>query len=102
MGLEYADPNGDARWNSQESLRKAIRLNWNFEHFEFGYSLGQLPEPVIRLYASRIFAEPFGREWWEFARRAWDLEAITRRERRFFEIVDHEYRQAVALATTQT
>ncbi len=100
MAVDYPVLSDDVRWPDADARRKAVLLNWQFEHFELCFVSGQLSEDALRWHCSRYFVAPFPLVWWSEAREIWDKESVRRRERRFFEVVDREYHRAAAQSVT--
>jgi hypothetical protein len=97
----WADPTDMLTRNPDEAQRSVL-LNWQFVHLQFGYLTGTLPESGLRFTVSELFVSPSRRRWWEVARKAYEAEIRSRRDRRFVEIVDGEYGRAVALNASST
>ncbi|MCW6005839.1 hypothetical protein K1W54_14810 [Micromonospora sp. CPCC 205371] len=93
----FADP-ADTLAPDSESSRRNGFLNWHMQHFQFGYVIGAFNESGLRAQTSLLFAVPSRRDWWKLVRDYYRIEATTRRERRFFEIVDEEYSRLLVSA----
>jgi Family of unknown function (DUF6082) len=77
--------------NPAIKVRIGSFLNYRFKRMELSFSVKAVSTASVRLQAALMFNEGYPLEWWETAREVYATEAATRRERKFFAIVDGEY-----------
>jgi Family of unknown function (DUF6082) len=77
--------------NSELKIRINSFLNYRFKRMELSYSIKAVSAASVRLQSELIFNEGYPVEWWAAAREVYAAEAMTRRERQFFALVDEEY-----------
>src|SRR4051794_39044323 len=65
-------------------------VNVLMKYFEMGFLTGALSETEIRNQVSELFANSGPRQAWAAFRDSWQIEATSRKRRRFVEIVEHE------------
>jgi hypothetical protein len=69
--------------------------NLVLKYLELGFEIGVVSEPSVRMQAADLFQSRYRQHWWsEVARPVYNVEAKTRRERRFARIVDEEFGKA--------
>jgi hypothetical protein len=66
-------------------------VNVLMKYFESGFLTGTLGETEIRHQMSELFANSGPRQAWATFRASWQVEATSRKKRRFVEIVEHEF-----------
>lgn len=71
--------------------RAGAFLNCRIKQLELSYSVKATSAAGVRLQARLLFSGTYPIEWWSMARGVYASEAATRRERRFFALVDNEY-----------
>jgi hypothetical protein len=77
-----------------ESYLKGAFINWFFKYMELSYSMRALSEASVRTQATRLFAAGYPYNWWAKAREVYQIEAETKHERQFFNIVDEAFSHA--------
>jgi hypothetical protein len=77
-----------------EIFAKEVALNWHISHLLMSYNNKTLSEAHLRRLVGSLFATEDSRSWWTTAGPSYDDDATSRRERRFFAIVDAEFQQA--------
>ncbi|MGP4027011.1 DUF6082 family protein [Actinomadura sp. 3N407] len=71
-----------------------VHINLILSEWQTSFELRMLDERHLRLLAKGLFQGEGGRRFWTTAREARITTSSTRRERRFHQIVDDEYRVA--------
>jgi hypothetical protein len=66
-------------------------VNVLMKYFELGFLTGTLGETEIRHQMSELFANSGPRRAWTAFRASWQIEATSRKKRKFVEIVEHEF-----------
>jgi len=77
-----------------EIFAKEVVLNWHISHLLMSYNNKTLSEAHLRRLMRGLFAAEDSRSWWARVRPSYDDDATSRRERRFFSIVDAEFQHA--------
>jgi hypothetical protein len=83
----------DARTGADRADLYALHAYTNliFKYLELGFEIGVVSEPSVRAQVAVLFESAYRRRWWASARRTYAIEAATRRERRFAQIVENEF-----------
>jgi hypothetical protein len=71
-----------------------IFINWHFQYLQFAYENGSIPMPSLPYHMASLFKAEAVRNWWGWARRSYEMDATTRREKQFFAIADQEFQRA--------
>ena len=77
-------------------LAQHIYSNLIVSHWQMEYEIRTLSETELRAMAMRFFRGEVGRQFWSDARELRMTTAIGRRDRRFHEVMDAEYRKVLA------
>lgn len=103
MMMDYPESwadSSDSVTPDPDSLRKHAMTNWQVRNLQFGYDAGTVPERSVRWEVAHLFAVSHRREWWALVRASYDAAMVSRRDRRFFQIVDEECGRAVTSSAT--
>jgi hypothetical protein len=79
----------------REQWRQEIYLNLLFKYLEMGYATNYVGEDGVRSHLREQFDVKSARLYWERAGPLWEQNATSKHRRRFFELVEVEYRAAV-------
>jgi Family of unknown function (DUF6082) len=77
-----------------EAFAQEVILNWHINHLLMSYNNKTLSEAHLRRLVRSLFAAENSRNWWTIAGASYNDDATSRREKRFFAIVDAEFQQA--------
>jgi hypothetical protein len=79
---------------------RAVYMNWFVKSIELSYSLKAISAESVRVQASRLFEASYPRAWWNDTREVYRAEAMTRRERDFFVIVESSFHDTIRRLTS--
>jgi Family of unknown function (DUF6082) len=100
-GLDYPDFAARVEgYVDPEELVKAVLLNWQFTHLMMTYDIRDSSRANIESTAERFFAVEDARKWWVDARDSYRENAISRRQKKFFSLIDKQFDQASRLSET--
>jgi hypothetical protein len=86
-----------------EDIPKANLINLTLKYLEAGYQLGEISKESVRLQAGRLFSSEYSRNWWALlARNVYKIEARTKSEKEFFEIVDISFNDMMGVLQSST
>jgi uncharacterized protein DUF6082 len=77
-----------------DSQREHLYVNLIISHWEMEFGLGALSEAHLRAIANAVFLGEAGQRYWEASRPVRMISSMGRRERRFHQILDEEFRKA--------
>jgi hypothetical protein len=76
------------------TFTKYVLLNWRMTHFSMLYDLKATSNAGLRVRAEGLFTSDLARKWWGLAGPDYLALAVSRRQRKFFDIVDGAFQQA--------
>jgi hypothetical protein len=100
LQLEISKPDlaGSLQPNfNQDDYPKAVFLNQFMKYIEMSYLIGAISRESVRMEAAQRFKLDFPRIWWSTIRHIYEEEAVTKREKEFFKLVDMEFQEAMRL-----
>lgn len=106
MKMAMDDPVYRACWGAffsseEEDAQKAhMYTNMIFNHWLLMWELRAITETHLREISRTVLEGPIGRKFWRDVRELRISSAGTRRERRFNQIIDEEYRKAIRTPVT--
>jgi hypothetical protein len=77
-----------------EEWRRSIYTNLFFKYLEMGFEIGHISEEALRQHFAAHFRLAHARDFWRRTAETFRVDADRRATRRFFQIVDEEYRSA--------
>jgi uncharacterized membrane protein len=100
LKMAMDDPDLDECWgpvvgpDDPKTRKQLLYTNMIISEWSLSFETRALPEPRLRAIANEMFQGTVGRNYWQSARHARLSTSSGRRERRFHEILDEEYRRA--------
>jgi hypothetical protein len=94
FGLQYPTIAGDlvGVQNSDEFVR-GVALNWHFSFLQASYSNKTITDKHLRHIVGLLFSTDFARNWWTMVGHSYSDAATSRRDKRFFAIVNEEFQR---------
>lgn len=108
LKMAMEDPDLDECWGpvppqeDPKTRKQLLYTNMIISEWSLSYETRALPEERLRAIANEMFQGRVGCEYWQNARQARLSTSASRRERRFHEILDEEYRRTQPQARIST
>jgi len=102
LRMAMTDPDLDKCWgpvplrDDPTTRKQQLYTNMIIAAWELSWEMGATPEHRLRVNANEMFRGQIGRDFWRNAGARRLAGSANRRERRFHEILDEEYRRALA------
>jgi hypothetical protein len=95
FGLQYPAVAGDlVGVKNPDEFVRGVALNWHVSFLQESYSNKTITDKHLRSIAGLIFSTDFARNWWTMVGNSYSDAATSRREKRFFTIVNEEFQRA--------
>jgi hypothetical protein len=98
--LAFDHPDLQSSWSRSVDLpysewRKTVYINLIFMYLRMSYVMREINDTELRRSMTNRFHTEPGRKYWKESRQGFEASLNDRRDRRFFEITEHEYQKAI-------